>query len=77
LKIYFIPVDHSGFLSNGDEVLPGNLGMKDQVAALKWVQQNIVYFGGDPNRVTIAGGSSGGMCAHYHLFSPLSTGNHK
>jgi len=64
-------------LSAGDEVLPGNLGMKDQVAALKWVQKNIVKFGGNPKLVTLAGGSSGGMCAHYHLYSPLSIGKHK
>lgn len=58
----------------GDEILPGNIGMKDQVAALKWVQKNIAAFGGDAERVTIAGVSSGAMSAHLHLHSPLSAG---
>lgn len=44
-----------GFLSTGDGVIPGNYGMKDMVAVLKWVQQNIKQFGGDPNKVTVFG----------------------
>lgn len=63
-----------GFLSTSDEVLPGNYGMKDQVAALKWVQQNIVAFGGDPEKVTIVGQSAGAASTHLHMYSPLSKG---
>ena len=46
-----------GFLSMGTEDVPGNAGLKDQVLALEWVQQNIVDFGGNPSLVTIAGES--------------------
>jgi carboxylesterase type B len=56
-------------------VVPGNNGLKDQVMALRWVQQNIAQFGGDPGNVTIFGGSSGGSCVHFHMLSPMSEGN--
>ena len=41
-----------GFLSSGDETLPGNQGLWDQIEALKWVKDNIEFFNGDPNRVS-------------------------
>lgn len=63
-----------GFLATGDNVLPGNLGLKDQILALQWVQDNIMDLGGDPNKVTIFGESAGGMSVHYHIFSPLAAG---
>ncbi|XP_049803850.1 esterase FE4-like [Schistocerca nitens] len=63
-----------GFLSTGDEVVPGNMGLKDQVEALRWVQRNIAVFGGDPQRVTILGGSAGSASVQYHLLSPMSKG---
>ncbi|KAL0860271.1 hypothetical protein ABMA27_009691 [Loxostege sticticalis] len=63
-----------GFLSTGDELAPGNNGMKDQVAALKWVQSNIRAFGGDPGLVTIAGCSAGSTSVMLHMISPMSKG---
>ncbi|XP_039295370.1 uncharacterized protein LOC111060276 [Nilaparvata lugens] len=63
-----------GFLSTGDEIVPGNMGLKDQVAALKWIQENIRHFGGNPNSVTISGMSAGGASVHFHMLSPLSKG---
>lgn len=64
-----------GFLSTGDAVVPGNFGLKDQVVALKWVQKNIKFFGGNHNRVTIFGGSAGGSSVNFHALSDASNGN--
>jgi para-nitrobenzyl esterase len=52
----------------------GNLGILDQVAALRWVQSNIAAFGGDPARVTIAGESAGGMSVGTLLALPEAHG---
>ncbi|KAL6428698.1 hypothetical protein ACFW04_007943 [Cataglyphis niger] len=63
-----------GFLNVGHEEVSGNQGLKDQVAALKWVKENIEIFGGDPNNITIFGVSAGGLSAHLLMMSPLSKG---
>ncbi|XP_040894048.1 cocaine esterase-like [Toxotes jaculatrix] len=63
-----------GFLSTGDEHISGNFGMLDQVQALRWIQQHIHNFGGDPNLVTIFGESAGGVSVSLLLLSPLSDG---
>ncbi|KAL1396196.1 hypothetical protein pipiens_001254 [Culex pipiens pipiens] len=63
-----------GFLSTGDEVAPGNFGLKDQVMALRWVKHNIASFGGNPDLVTIFGQSAGGASVHMHMISPMSDG---
>ncbi|KAL1140507.1 hypothetical protein AAG570_000437 [Ranatra chinensis] len=63
-----------GFLSTEDDIVPGNMGLKDQTLALKWVKKNIAAFGGNPDSVTITGMSAGGSSVHYHMLSPLSKG---
>lgn len=63
-----------GFLNLESEDVPGNAGMKDQVAALRWVKKNIANFGGDPDNITIFGESAGGASTSYHLISPMSKG---
>eukprot|EP00434_Breviolum_minutum_P038072 symbB.v1.2.033769.t1/scaffold4242.1/size42524/3 len=61
-----------GFLAT--ESPPSNLGMQDQVLALRWVQENIRSFGGDPGKVMIFGGSGGGAAVAGHLTMPGSWG---
>nr|BAE38379.1 unnamed protein product [Mus musculus] len=63
-----------GFFSTGDQHARGNWGYLDKVAALRWVQKNIAYFGGNRDRVTVFGVSAGGTSVSSHILSPMSKG---
>jgi len=56
------------------EEYKGSYAYMDQIAALKWIQQNIAAFGGDPNNVTIFGFSAGGVSVHSLLTIPAAKG---
>ena len=53
---------------------PTNLGLRDMIAALRWVRENIADFGGDPANVTVFGESAGAMAVANLMTSPLATG---
>ncbi|XP_050302566.1 juvenile hormone esterase-like [Anthonomus grandis grandis] len=63
-----------GFLATEDGVIPGNAGLKDQAMAIKWVNENIALFGGDPARVTLFGQSAGGASVGYQLLYKKNEG---
>ena len=65
LDIYYLHFDQPGAL--------GNMGMLDQVAALQWIHSmNIVFFGSNPDNITLFGESAGAASVSMHLLSPLS-----
>ena len=64
----------AGFLTTGDDRLPGNYGLLDQVAALRWLAKNLPYFHGNPDRVTVFGSSAGASSIGFLMLSPLSKG---
>ncbi|XP_064532888.1 bile salt-activated lipase-like [Pseudopipra pipra] len=63
-----------GFLSTGDENMPGNYGLKDQHMAIAWVKRNIKAFGGDPENITIFGESAGAVSVSLQSLSPKNKG---
>jgi para-nitrobenzyl esterase len=66
-----------GFLAHPDldrEARSGDYGLQDQLAALRWVQENIARFGGDPANVTLFGESAGAHAIGILMASPLSVG---
>lgn len=57
-------------LSLDTDDIPGNAGLKDQLQVLRWVNENIAVFGGDPSKVTIGGQSSGSVSASWLTLVP-------
>ncbi|XP_045761412.1 para-nitrobenzyl esterase-like isoform X6 [Maniola jurtina] len=63
-----------GFLCLGTEEVPGNAGIKDQVALLRWVKKNIASFGGNSDDVTISGNSAGSTSVDLLMISKMAKG---
>lgn len=61
-----------GFLNTEDDFARGNMGAKDILLALKWIRENIIYFSGDPNRVTVIGSGIAANVVASFLISPLA-----
>ncbi|XP_054662725.1 neuroligin-2 isoform X1 [Grus americana] len=63
-----------GFLSTGDQAAKGNYGLLDQIQALRWLNENVGHFGGDPQRITIFGSGAGAACVSLLILSHHSEG---
>ena len=73
---FFLCFTVLGFLNaNGSPLTRGqvaNYGIMDQMAVLQWIQENIVQFGGDPQKVTLFGHGTGAACIEYLTHSPTT-----
>ncbi len=67
-------LSHPWLTAEAPDEPKGNYGTMDQLAALKWVKRNISAFGGDPERITIAGQSAGAMSVQNLMTSPMADG---
>lgn len=63
-------LEQKGFLSTGDENSPGNYGILDQAMALRWVHDNIKFFNGDPEAITLFGPGAGAASAGVLAVAP-------
>lgn len=57
--------------------MPGNMGLKDQRQSLRWLQENVHVFGGDPGRVTIYGQSAGAASVHFLMTFAANEGDYE
>ena len=65
---------HPELSTESPEQISGNYGLMDQIAALRWIEQNIKAFGGNPDNVTIAGESAGALSVMWLMTSPAARG---
>lgn len=66
----------TGFLKTGAKgSTQGNFGLMDLVAGLHWLRENLPDFGGDPERITLMGHSTGAALANFIAVSPVAKGN--
>ncbi|XP_037574747.1 uncharacterized protein LOC119456998 [Dermacentor silvarum] len=63
-----------GFLNGKVPEAPGNQGLFDTLLAIKWIKENAVAFGGNPDKITLFGESAGAVTVGYFLVSPLARG---
>ncbi|CAA22094.5 Carboxylesterase type B domain-containing protein [Caenorhabditis elegans] len=61
-----------GFFTTYTNSVQSNLGMLDQVQAMRWIKTEIVNFGGNPNQITVAGQDDGACAVSAHCLSPMS-----